>query len=161
MLQRNANVNCYENRKASLCTMCAEKSDNLYNRRSSWSDMLFLLILYKWLRAIVFLLCAYAWLFLVSNFTSLLFNELFPPFYSSILKPDFHLSFRQSQLLGKIEPLPSDHILLACELSFQALQLLHGKNGAHAFRLFDGPICFVAAGEQSSCNDGKGPSEMI
>lgn len=31
MLQRNANVNCYENRKASLCPMC-----NLnYNRRSS------------------------------------------------------------------------------------------------------------------------------
>ena len=78
-------------------------------------------LFYKWLRAIVFLLCAYAWFFLVSNFTSLLFNELFPPFYSSILKPDFHLSFRQSQLLGKIEPLPSDHILLACELSFQAL----------------------------------------
>ena len=118
-------------------------------------------LFYKWLRAIVFLLCAYAWLFLVSNFTSLLFNELFPPFYSSILKPDFHLSFRQSQLLGKIKPLSSDHILLACELSFQALQLLHGKDGAHAFRLFDGPICFVPAAEQSSCNNGKGPSENV
>lgn len=35
MLQRNANVNCYENRKASLSPMCTKKSDNLYNRRSS------------------------------------------------------------------------------------------------------------------------------
>ena len=44
-------------------------------------------------RAVVFYLSVRAWLFLVSSFAPLLFNELFPPFYSAILKPNFELCF--------------------------------------------------------------------
>ena len=108
------------------------------------------------LRAIGFFhLQAGARLFLMPHFAPLLFNQLFPPFYSPVLKPDFDLSLRQTKLLGKIKPLPSDHVLLAREFSFQTLELLHGKDGAHALWFLVGPICFVAPGKERSCKDDR------
>ena len=87
----------------------------------------------------------------VSDFVPLLFNQLFPPFYAPVLKPNFDLSFSQSKLLRKIKPLPSNHVLLTRELSFQSLKLLHGKDGAHAFWFVVRPVCFINGGQESSC----------
>ena len=100
---------------------------------------------------VIFHLYVRTGLFLLSNFAPLLLNKLFSPFYSAILKPNFHLRFSQTQLLGEIKPLSSHHVLLACKLSFQALELFDGKDGAHALWFLVGPICFVAVWEESSC----------
>ena len=84
------------------------------------------------------------------NFAPLLFNKLLSPFYSSILKPNLDLRLRQTQLFREIKPLTTHHVLLARKLSFQALELLDGKDGTHAFWLFDGPVCFFAPCKESS-----------
>lgn len=96
---------------------------------------------------------ASVWLLLLPDLIPFLLYELFPPFYSTILKPNFDLSFCQSKLFWQIKPLPSHHVLLACKLSLQALQLLHGKNRAHAFWFLTGPVDFIALWDEISCGN--------
>lgn len=60
---------------------------------------------------------------------------LFPPLYSSVLKPDFNLCFSQIKWGSKVMSLGPNHVLLAIELLFQSLELFGCENCANSLWL--------------------------
>lgn len=122
---------------------------HMYNMSPNWALWAFMTFSWKYIRVIFFFVCLF--FFLTWTWTV---HLLFPPLYSSVLKPDFNLCFSQIKRGGKVMSLGPDHVLLSIKFLFQSLELFWRENRANSLwlSLFEVPsLVFLMMNNWKDC----------